>query len=419
MSTHAYNNGVVSIDSSATSQTSDAKSVILQLTTCLGEEILNATTSAKIDALEPLHAEVVMRLKDMRGTVDWTSTERSCIENTLHNYKQIIIADPLKVSVPTTNTGMTSFGVFPSGASGRAAGAAESDDDDEIRIRRSPQRKPTDNRLFEDSSESSIDPESVHTDPKTRNVSMTHMHEMFMKFETNENRRRIEFENMENKMTDLQDALQNMENQMTDSLKEINDSVDRVHESISTTVNRVPGSSESPVEDTTSALQHKMEILERFVDANSENSVRNELTCIVESWSRLIDMYNMGKPTVENLQRSVAPPRNAAASSSSVASPGPGRAAAASSTSVASPGHGRASGSTKFSDAALEYYREHKRSTRSHHTPGRGEATIHGEPSKGRESLGLEQIATSRRHMESKHSGESRHTPEHGEATHK
>jgi hypothetical protein len=72
----------------------EARSTIMQLSTCLREELRNATTSEKMSALKPLYTEIVERMQEMRGNIEWNPTEREAIVSTLRNYDNVVTATP-------------------------------------------------------------------------------------------------------------------------------------------------------------------------------------------------------------------------------------------------------------------------------------------------------------------------------------
>ena len=81
------------VDANIHDGTLDTKGVILQLTTCLGEETKRATTSQNIAAIEPLYNDVLLRMKGLRGNVEWTNTERQNIMSTLQDFKHVMNAN--------------------------------------------------------------------------------------------------------------------------------------------------------------------------------------------------------------------------------------------------------------------------------------------------------------------------------------
>ncbi|KAJ1464425.1 hypothetical protein T484DRAFT_1758100, partial [Baffinella frigidus] len=110
------------IDTKSVCRMAEAKAVTLQLTTCLGEEIRNANTAVKMYALESLYDDVVLRLKGLRGNVEWTDTERQGIVNTLHDYKEVKNANPAALAA-----NLFTFGPMnPSGVGGQHGDIAPS-----------------------------------------------------------------------------------------------------------------------------------------------------------------------------------------------------------------------------------------------------------------------------------------------------
>ena len=233
-------NNTEAIKKSTASETSNAKSVILQLTTCLREELRNASTNAKKYELIPLHSEVVMRLKDLRGNVDWTSTERSCIETTLRGYEEglktlavttmsvpkttvndVIIADDSHTikapAIATSDQKLEFYGVLPEWPPGEV---------------KNPESE-------YGSSQEQVNSVESH-DPDVQDITMEQVRREIHLFRENENNRRIQFVNMENVLQEMTDEMAQLRKEvaefsdMKNLFTEMNDKVKYIVKLINT-----------------------------------------------------------------------------------------------------------------------------------------------------------------------------------------